>query len=146
MGRNESLQRLRDVLLLRRRALKQALSGDLSLLKDLQDQTKGDVVDWASDAAQDDISSQLAQVESRELKSIDAALDRMDKGTYGVCEGCKVPIPLTRLRALPYAPCCIECKRKLEEHGYHSAADVDWSSIFNTGMGDSDTSLSEFET
>lgn len=145
MGRKESLKSLHDVLVLRRTALKQALNGDLSLLRDLREQTKGDVADWASDSAQDEINLQLAAVESRELKSIDAALDRMKDGTYGNCEGCKSPIPLARLKALPYTPCCIECKRKLEEHGYKSAAEADWSNILDTGMGDSDSSFSDVE-
>ena len=145
MRRKESLKSLRDVLVLRREALKQALSGDLSLLNDLREKTKGDVVDFALDSAQDEINSQLAEVESRELKSIDAALDRMKEGTYGVCEGCKCDIPLTRLQALPYATCCIECKRKLEQHGIQSAQEADWSNILDTGMGDNDTSFSDVE-
>ena len=144
MGRKDTLKRLRDVLVLRREALKQALNGDLSLLNNLKD-TKADVVDVALDSIQDEINSQLAEVESRELKSMDAALDRFDEGTYGVCEGCKSDIPLTRLQALPYAVCCIECKRKLEEHGYKTAQEVDWSNIFDTGMGDSDSSFSDVE-
>ena len=145
MGRSESLQQLRDVLKLRRKALKQALNGDLSMLNDLQEGTKGDLADWASDAAQGEINSQLAEVESRELGSIDAALERINDGTFGVCEGCKSPIPLTRLRALPYASVCVQCKRKLEEHGYKSAAEADWSNILDTGTGDSETSFSDVE-
>lgn len=145
MGRKESLKSLRDVLVLRRQALKQALNGDLSLLNDLKETTKGDVADFALDSVQDEINSQLAEVESRELKSMDAALDRIDDGTYGICEGCKSNIPLKRLQALPYAVCCINCKRKLEEHGYKSAHEVDWSNIFDTGMGDSDSSFSDVE-
>ncbi len=141
MGRKESLNRLRDVLVIRREAIQRALSGDLSLLNELREKWTGDSVDVASDTAQDEINSQLAEVESRELKSIDAALQRLKDGTYGECEGCQSPIPLCRLQALPYATCCIECKRKLEEHGYRSGQEVDWSVILDTGIGDSDNSF-----
>ncbi|HET6534271.1 MAG TPA: TraR/DksA C4-type zinc finger protein [Actinoplanes sp.] len=38
------------------------------------------------------------------------ALRRMTEGTYGVCEGCHMPIPLGRLRALPHATHCARCE------------------------------------
>ena len=50
------------------------------------------------------------------LESIDAALARIDAGTYGNCERCGGPIAADRLEALPWATKCIECKR-LEERG-----------------------------
>ena len=53
------------------------LQGDLSLLSQLREQSGGDVVDEALDAAQDEISSQLAEVESRELANIERALVRI---------------------------------------------------------------------
>ena len=57
--------------------LRKALAGDLSLLKELRAQTAGDLVDAALDSAQDEISSQLAEVESRELANVENALERM---------------------------------------------------------------------
>lgn len=41
------------------------------------------------------------------LQKIERALERMDAGTYGVCERCGKPIPKTRIKALPYADLCI---------------------------------------
>lgn len=46
---------------------------------------------------------------------IDAALARLDEGTYGVCERCGRPIAEERLEALPYATTCIECARAIAE-------------------------------
>ena len=48
------------------------------------------------------------------LASIDAALARIEDGTYGPCETCGRPISEERLEAIPYATQCIECKRKGE--------------------------------
>ena len=79
---------MRDLLVTRRNALRKALAGDLSLLKQLREQTGGDVVDAALDAAQDEISSQLAEVESRELANIERALLQIRSGIYGECEIC----------------------------------------------------------
>ena len=87
MTRKDSIIKMRDLLVTRRNALRKALAGDLSLLRQLREQTGGDVVDAALDAAQDEISSQLAEVESRELANIERALVRMKTGTYGECEG-----------------------------------------------------------
>ena len=140
MARKDAIAKLKDVLIARRDALKKALAGDLSALKELSEQSTGDVVDVALDAAQDEISSQLAEVESRELASIDQALERMREGTYGVCEGCGSSIPLARLQALPYATCCIECQRKLEEYGHDGRSPIDWSVI----LGD-DTNMAGME-
>ena len=69
MARKDAILNLRQVLIKRRDALRQALAGDLSLLKELREQTSGDVVDFALDSAQDEISSQLAAVESRESRT-----------------------------------------------------------------------------
>jgi DnaK suppressor protein len=108
---------MRQVLIQRRDALRKALAGDLSLLKELREQSSGDVVDFALDSAQDEISSQLAEVESRELANVELALERMREGSYGICEGCGTNIPIIRLQALPYATCCISCQQELEKSG-----------------------------
>ncbi|MAT69469.1 MAG: molecular chaperone DnaK [Planctomycetaceae bacterium] len=129
MARKDALLKLRNTLILRRDALRQALAGDLSLLKSLRDQIGGDVVDAALDAAQDEISSKLAEVESRELGNIETALERMRDGTYGQCEVCDTKIPLARLTALPYATYCIECQRASEEGG------PDWNPGVNSRGG-----------
>jgi DnaK suppressor protein len=43
------------------------------------------------------------------LLEIDAALQRVDHGTYGACETCAQPIPSARLRALPHSTRCVSC-------------------------------------
>jgi len=43
------------------------------------------------------------------IDRIDAAMARIDEGTYGTCEGCGGPIPAARLEALPFASECVEC-------------------------------------
>ena len=48
MARKDEIQRMRDVLIIRRDALRRALAGDLSLLSDLQQQGSGDVIDARS--------------------------------------------------------------------------------------------------
>lgn len=52
------------------------------------------------------------------LEKVDAAMDKIESGTYGTCDMCKGPIPEERLEALPHATLCIQCKQK-EEKEYH---------------------------
>jgi len=49
------------------------------------------------------------------LQKVNEALERIENGTYGICEMCGLPIPEERLEALPYANLCITCKQKEEQ-------------------------------
>ena len=123
MARKDALLSLRAILIRRRDALRNALDGDLTLLKELRSESPGDLGDAAVDSSQDEISSQLAEVEARELGSIETALERMREGSYGTCELCGGKIPLARLQALPYATMCIGCQRELEDEGARFSAE-----------------------
>lgn len=46
------------------------------------------------------------------MKEVDAALDRIEKGTFGVCESCGKQIQVERLEARPVARLCLDCKRR----------------------------------
>jgi len=50
----------------------------------------------------------------RTLESVEAALKRLEHGTYGLCETCGQPIDRARLETLPYAARCVACQRRLE--------------------------------
>jgi DnaK suppressor protein len=145
MSRKDAILNLRQILLKRRDALRKALAGDLSLLRELNAQTSGDMVDAALDSVQDEISSQLAEVESRELARIEYALERMREGQFGICEGCGVNIPLARLQALPYATFCIKCQREAERQGTTSSSEVDWSRLLDVPGNDADVSINDIE-
>lgn len=125
--------------------MRKALAGDLSSLKELREQSSGDMIDAALDCAQDEISSQLAEVESRELANIENALEQMREGRYGICEQCDKPIPLARLQALPYATLCIECKRENEKSGNVGRGSVDWGRVIDTSANDNDVMLTDIE-
>jgi RNA polymerase-binding protein DksA len=48
------------------------------------------------------------------LEQTERALDRLDTGTYGLCENCGNPIGKARMQAFPRATLCVECKQKQE--------------------------------
>ncbi len=97
----------------------QSLQDDLSRsLEDATDEDGNDshLGDSATETLDREIEQSLEENAEHLLASIDAALERIDNGTYGICERCGRPIGEERLEALPYATKCIECKR-LEERG-----------------------------
>ena len=145
MARKEAVTNLRQILVWRRDALRKALAGDLNSLRELRQQTSGDILDAAMDTAQDEISSQLAEVESRELSHIEVALERMRDGNYGLCEGCGEGIPMARLQALPYATMCIQCQREAEKNGNSLGSGTNWQRILDVGMADNEVSAGDLE-
>jgi RNA polymerase-binding transcription factor DksA len=44
------------------------------------------------------------------LATVEAALERLDDGTYGICSECQSEIPPRRLQALPFAVLCVQCQ------------------------------------
>lgn len=143
MSRKDAILNMRQILVRRRDALRMALAGDLSLLKEIRGQPPGDVVDGAFDSIQDEISSQLAEVEVREMSRVEYAIERMREGQFGICEGCGTNIPMARLNALPYATYCIRCQREAERQGAASAADVDWSRLLDSSSDGADLSIDD---
>ncbi len=68
----------------------------------------GDIADIASVINEEALSSVLTENEIELLNLIEIALQKMDDGTYGVCEGTKKKIPIARLKAIPWTPYTVE--------------------------------------
>ena len=129
MNRKPLIQRIGDVLLRRRDALRRSLSGELEHVSPPEERGVSDAGDAALDADYREISSGLVEAESRELVRIERALERLREGRYGACEGCGKKIPVSRLQALPYATTCVQCQ-KLREQGRAAEAPAhDWSRL-----------------
>jgi DnaK suppressor protein len=118
MARSDALLRLHKSLLGRQAELKRRLGGELNDLRSYKSSdSTGDSADLAFDAGSEEVTSQLAELEARELGQVERALRRLKQGTYGVCEGCQKRIPVARLNALPFSTTCIECQREMEMYG-----------------------------
>jgi RNA polymerase-binding protein DksA len=78
----------------------------------------GDFDDAASDAATETLDRGTDMALEENLRSLveelDAALEKLAKGTYGVCDNCSGPIKVARLERLPYATMCVECQERME--------------------------------
>jgi DnaK suppressor protein len=112
-------------------------------------QPSGDAADAAFDSSGEEIASQLAELEAKELAQVERALRRLKQGTYGKCEACSTKIPVARLNALPYSTLCIKCQREMEsESGWMGGrGDADWARVSDheNPMEDRDVNLSDLE-
>lgn len=70
------------------------------------------IADQGTENFQREFASQLRSIESRSIREIDEALNRIAAGTYGICEQCGEPIPRDRLEVVPYARLCMKCAKQ----------------------------------
>lgn len=75
----------------------------------------GDLVDQAGDERERELSLLLTSREKEKLLAINEALEKIDEGTYGICEECGEKIGVGRLKVMPLAKLCVTCQSKLEE-------------------------------
>ena len=73
-----------------------------------------DPTDRASLEADRNFMLRIRDRESKLIKKIKQALERIENGTYGICESCGEEISVKRLKARPVTTQCIECKAKEE--------------------------------
>lgn len=71
----------------------------------------GDPADVGSETLGREQDLSLARDLKDVVTQVEDALARIEKGTYGTCESCGQTIPAARLKALPYATLCVDCKR-----------------------------------
>ncbi|MBI4834156.1 MAG: TraR/DksA C4-type zinc finger protein [Planctomycetes bacterium] len=106
--------------------LKSRLTGNLSQMENeslsqSRREASGDLsdlplhmADAGTDTFEQDFTLGLMENEGEEIHEIDAALDRIEEQTFGVCERCSKPISEKRLKAIPFSRLCIDCKEKEE--------------------------------
>ena len=121
MNRDE-LEKYRERLL----TLRRDLAGGVSTLRaeGLALGTDGtqDVADEAANTYARQMLLGMSERERAMLREIDAALDRVDDGSFGTCEECGDPIGEARLRVVPHATLCVDCKADREGRGLTSGS------------------------
>lgn len=116
---DERTERLRHVLLTWRQDLQHQIDALLAQQREEQTQLREESVADVEDLSLRDSTGhqQLSILEGRNRTrlQLDAALQRLDEGTYGLCEDCLQPINEKRLEAVPFAIRCIDCQRHAEQ-------------------------------
>lgn len=72
------------------------------------------MADLGSDNFEQEFTLSLMETEEDTLQAIEAALERIEEGTYGQCDECGAVVSKARLNAIPYTPLCIRCAQKME--------------------------------
>ena len=72
----------------------------------------GDWVDHSSQENDLHVNLALKQTDTKLVRAIEDALQRVDQGTFGICMDCEEPIAEVRLVAVPWTRVCIDCKEK----------------------------------
>lgn len=111
----EVVEEIKVALLQKKAALSRNINSELDEMRTAAEgHHLADMDDLGGDANDEETNYKILEIESAELDQIDYALERIDNGSYGVCEECEKPINPERLRALPFASLCITCKRSQE--------------------------------
>lgn len=84
-----------------------------------------DTSDMASDSAEGDLALRIAESETAEAGEIERAIEKIDNGTYGVCEICNKSIGADRLQFLPYVTMCIKCQGLAEIRKREAGEELD---------------------
>lgn len=84
------------------------------LIRDFRDGAGDDQADAGTKTYERDHELSLANLSRDKLAQCRHALERLDDGSYGVCESCDQPIGKLRLQAAPRATLCRSCKEKAE--------------------------------
>lgn len=105
--------------------LRARLRGDVSALADAalrktRSESSGDLssmpihmADVGTDAFEQEFTLSLMEHDGSALEQIEAALERIEDGVYGVCVECESKIPKARLQVLPHTPHCVKCAEKV---------------------------------
>jgi DnaK suppressor protein len=112
-AREKKLQEIRKKLLQQ----KEELLSDAGVTRNtLPEETAfPELGDQASAEIDRNFTLRLRDRERKLLKKIEDTIEKIDTGTYGICEICGQPIGLNRLEARPVTTMCIECKTEQEE-------------------------------
>lgn len=99
-----------------------------------------DTYDLASEERDREINFILSDRDRVKLKQIDDTLERMDEGTYGVCESCGLEIAEERLEAMPFSRLCRDCQQdeEREAKSQRRAADDEPNAYRKVGSTDAD--------
>ncbi|MCK6481517.1 MAG: TraR/DksA family transcriptional regulator [Planctomycetes bacterium] len=79
-----------------------------------QDVSVDHMADFGSDNYEQEFTLGLLEQDIETLRDIHDALIRIREGTFGLCEECLEPVAKARLKAIPYARLCVDCKMKEE--------------------------------
>ena len=113
----EQLQEIRDNLLKMREEVLEESEKAYAASQSLGKDGVPDIGDMSSNSYNQEVLMNLSATQRGRVRDIDAALERMDQGVYGLCAGCEEEIPQRRMEVRPFSRYCVDCKSEVEKFG-----------------------------
>lgn len=114
MANAKQIDELKQVLIERKELLTSNINDSRESINSLKSTECNDEYDYAEVSSDSFKEGIIANQQLAELKEIEEALKRIEKGTYGTCEMCDESIAIGRLRAKPFAKFCTPCREIYE--------------------------------
>lgn len=113
--RIEEIKEIEHMLLKQRAELLRLISRSSAWEKDISKLERGDLQDMAATSLEREMTFAMGSREREEFRMINSALKKITLKTYGICEGCGENINIKRIKILPFAQYCMECKSSMEQ-------------------------------
>lgn len=111
----KEMEKYRRTLLEKKNSLTQEIVKTRDAGEESTDESTQDIADKATSSYTKEFLFSLSDNERSLLMQIDAALARIDEGTFGSCTNCGTPMIEKRLAAVPWTPYCIGCMELAEK-------------------------------
>jgi DnaK suppressor protein len=130
------LKQVKETLLDMKSQVQRGIRDDLKEGREGAKDDGRDAYDVASEERDREISYLLSDRDRSKLQSIDQALERIEQGTYGICESCDAEITPERLKAMPFTRLCVQCQSEREMEQKRNRRVDDSSAFRRLGTGD----------
>jgi DnaK suppressor protein len=115
-----ALKTAKAKLLEMKRSITREINDDLKHGREGAKEDGMDTYDLASEERDREINFILSDREREKLQLIEEAIERIDEGSYGVCESCESDIAPGRLEAMPFTRLCVSCQAEREKEARQS--------------------------
>lgn len=106
--KNKEILEMKNILMAKKKALAERVD-KIRSSKKRDEPLSADSGEQSLELENNEVVDALDEMEQRDLNLINGALERIEKGRYGVCASCGEDIGMSRLKALPFTPVCLEC-------------------------------------
>ena len=112
--RKTFLKKTRETLVARKEQILKTLNEEVKEGKESALDEGMDTYDLASEERSREINLILSDRDREKLQAVEDAIERLDAGSYGICEACEEEIAPERLEALPFTRLCVSCQSEME--------------------------------
>lgn len=114
---DKAMQDAREQLLKLRREVMHEVQEAAAACRELGQDGVPDIGDMSANTYSRDVLLNLSETQRQKIRDIDAALERVEAGEYGICLRCGEEIDPKRMSVRPFSRYCVECKTEVEKFG-----------------------------